>query len=302
MITREAALDALMEGTLGNAEADFLQTELSRDPSFVREYEAALKVCGSEATLKDERSVPSSDFTNRIMCAVNESGIVLAPQSQPFKEWIESWLDCLSAGVGLRAVQSAVAASILLATSSVSFWAGTRHSPLVLQLPVTEVFIPREDIHPGTTLTAGLFEKRLAPVAAIPQQAVRNIDELTGQVAAHLIVSGYALDRHYMKSDPNSLPPGYRFVGIPLDEAGAGLQPLRPGDDIQLVAALKNAGGDLFAAKLTHRARIARLDVEGDSGRVIAYVIVPTADAARIDLAKREGDVLIMSNSNNFPT
>jgi hypothetical protein len=156
-----------------------------------------------------------------------------------------------------------------------------------------------------------MFRRVARPLSEVTEQSIRSLDDIGGSEVAHaLILADYPLDRRYLRAPTAqaqpAIPLGYRAVAVGFETAQD--FNLSVGNEIEVVLALPTNEGPLHVTKISSRATIIAIQPkspsntsEVTSNNYVATVLVPEIEAAKIDLGRSQGDVLLMTTSTPHP-
>jgi Flp pilus assembly protein CpaB len=150
----------------------------------------------------------------------------------------------------------------------------------------TPVVVATRGVEPGTPLDASNTTVRELPAALVPDGALAALD--TGATAATALVAGEVVNTTRVGRGGDGpvsalLPDGTRGLAVPVDE---GSLPLRPGDRVDLVAAV-TAGLGGTARVVATGAPVAHV------GERVVVVAVPTVQLPDVAQALADGRVIL---------
>ncbi len=107
--------------------------------------------------------------------------------------------------------------------------------PKTVEVEKTRVLVALENIDPGFPLTPEMVEFRLLPKAGLPADAVTSVAQyeersLNFPIAADDVIRTSKLSEPGVSGRSLTIPPGYRVVGISVDDTQTQTGMMKPGD------------------------------------------------------------------------
>ena len=312
MIPTKLELEKLLAGELSpNAEQKLRESALS-DSELSEEIASIDALKALEESIRSSGISASKDFTSEVMDALDSEEDTDLSDATHFTDRLlsHSLVDFLAQHCTPMRVSQGLIASAMCACVSLGFWMG-RSQPQWYPMQVAEVLVPTQDIPPGTELTKSMFRRVARPLSEISDQSIRSLDDIgKNEVASTLILADYPLDRRYLSVPSSSgqrpIPQGFRAVAVGF-ETTANFN-VKVGNEIEVVLALPSAEGSLQVTKVSSRATILAIQPkppsspgESSTSKYVATVLVPEIDAAKIDLGRSQGDILLMTTSAPSP-
>lgn len=164
-----------------------------------------------------------------------------------------------------------------------------------------QILVPLEEIDSGTLLSPDMFRVESRPLVAVPESAVKSIEEITGQYARSLIVPGQIMQRELMTSVrpanqvTANIPSGFRAVTIRVDARTSVEGFVRPGAKVDVVWATY-IRGEPSVTVIVQNAKVLSAERSVDSSAdpnvpvpSTVTLLVSARDASKIQLASTEG-------------
>lgn len=166
---------------------------------------------------------------------------------------------------------------------------------------MVDVLIPAQTIEAGTQLDSSMFRKEVRPQVGVSARIVRDFEEIQGQFAKSLILSGQPLHRDYLTStkpissvSPN-IPDGYRAVAISVNSTSAVEGWAQPGSKVD-VSWGSSVNGKPSISVIVQNAKIlsaqkntAPNSEPGAPVPTTVTLLVSAMDAQKIQLAQTTG-------------
>ncbi|HET7902780.1 MAG TPA: Flp pilus assembly protein CpaB [Candidatus Nanopelagicales bacterium] len=159
----------------------------------------------------------------------------------------------------------------------------------------TDVVVARADLVPGTALTGSDLVLAQRPEGALPDDAVRDPDEVRGRLVAAPVHAGEVLRRRDVVGEDLLAALGTGLVAVPVRLADDGVAALlQPGDVVDLVSAHEGSA-EVVAAGVRVLAvprAATSASVLGASGEVGAgsLVVVAASTSAALALQRAQSD------------
>ena len=312
MMSTKLELEKLLAGELSPHAEQKLRAAALSDSELSEEIASIDALRTIEESIRSSGISATKDFTSEVMNALDSEQEVEPSGATCLTDRLlsNSFVDFIVQHCTPMRVSQGVIASAMCACVSLGFWVG-RSQPQWYPIQVAEVLVPTQDIPAGTELTKSMFRRVARPLSEISDQSIRSLDDIGNNEVAHsLILADYPLDRRYLSapssSDQRPIPQGFRAVAVGF-ETTADFN-IKVGNEIEVVLALPSAEGSLQVTKVSSRATILAIQPkspaspgETSASKYVATVLVPEIDAAKIDLGRSQGDILLMTSSAPGP-
>lgn len=203
--------------------------------------------------------------------------------------------------------------AVLLVIAAVVLFQGgktVQQAPIVVEtetaepsVKMVEVLIPSQTVEAGAQLDPSMFRKEMRPQIGVSARVVRDFEEIQGQYAKSLIISGQPLHRDYLTStkpiSPVSpkIPDGFRAVTISVDSKSAVEGWAQPGSKVDVSWAASLNGKPSISiivqnAKILSAEKNTNPNAEpGAPVPTTVTLLVSALDAQKIQLAQTTGSL-----------
>ena len=212
----------------------------------------------------------------------------------------------------LVVILGGLAVVVLLFVAAIFLFQGAKttqpQQPVVVQtetaeptVKMVEVLIPSQMIEAGAQLDSSMFRREMRPQIGVSARVVKDFEEIQGQFAKSLIISGQPLARDYLTaSKPISpvspkIPDGYRAVTISVDSKSAVEGWAQPGSKVD-VSWISSVGGRPSLSVIVQNAKILSAEKNtnpnaepGAPVPTTVTLLVTALDAQKIQLAQSAG-------------
>lgn len=294
----EEILLSYLEGELTPDEESTVREALLGDHTLAQDCRALERILEAEEILRETRSSLDQTFVETVLGSLPERPgeplhrlptVFEQMLHAPIIDWMMERCSTLAMGMAVAACVAFVVSVKLLSQRSPSYGA----------VPVAQVLVPASDIPAGRELREDMFRREFRPVAQLTSEAVTSFDQIRGEYSRALMVAGYAVDRRYTSAPRfNSrfgiiIPAGYRVVAIPVRVNTADFS-FQPGGPVDVVLVQKE-GADRELYRLVSDAQVLSITNDHNTDSTTHYVtlLVQATEAAKIDLARASGDLLL---------
>lgn len=177
-------------------------------------------------------------------------------------------------------------------------------TPQLVESPAMRaILIPRQEIPPGTLLSAAMFKIENRPAAQLVDAALTTYEEITGYYSKTILLSDQPITSSYVTAKPPTsaitanIPEGYRAVTIRVNDTKSMVGWAQPGSAIDVTWITKSRGAPCIAV-LVQNALILSVDREvvpnthPDRPIPTTFTLrVSEEDAANILLAESSGEL-----------
>lgn len=170
---------------------------------------------------------------------------------------------------------------------------------------LVSVVSAKQAIKENTIITAGMLELKQIPAGAAHAQAVANVQEAAGKVAASSLIPGEILLSHHLKDQKEEamfvskkVREGYRAVSIGVNIVQSVSNLIEPGDYVDVVYSKKDKGTDKLLSQIilenVHVLAIGRRMVEAEPD-------TPYAEYAQVTLELTPANGVEAINADEDP-
>ena len=213
----------------------------------------------------------------------------------------------------LRAVLFFLVGAVAAISAAVLFKRYLDVRTAAARVPTAKVVVAAKDLAQASTLRAEDLTLVDWPVAAMPEGAVANPDELAGRVVVSVVVKGEPILKSKVASSEAGsglaaiLPEGMRAMAVRVDDVVGVAGFIHPGDSVDVIVTMAASGSQPMSKivlqdirVLAVGAQVAKKDERPDKNMptTVATLLVDSEQSEKLALASTNGKILLTLRSS----